>query len=211
MKRREFNLLLAACALTGATGVRAAEFDIDGKFVRVVPNQPTETPAGVIEVLDVFGYRCPHCFRFLPVMERFKRAVADDVQVRHMPAVFRKDWELPARAYYTAKLLGVAEKVHRPIFEALHVDKRPMTDVDSWRQLFADHGVSPEDFDKTFRSFAVDSGVRKSVVMQSRYGVSGTPSVIVNGKYRIPAGLAGGFENMVRVAAGLIDRERQTT
>ncbi len=86
-----------------------------------------------------------------------------------------------------------------------------MTDVDSWRQLFADHGVSPEDFDKTFRSFAVDSGVRKSVVMQSRYGVSGTPSVIVNGKYRIPAGLAGGFENMVRVAAGLIDRERQTT
>ncbi len=211
MKRREFNLLLAACALTGVTGVRAAEFDIDGKFVRVVPNQPTETPAGVIEVLDVFGYRCPHCFRFLPVMERFKRAVADDVQVRHMPAVFRKDWELPARAYYTAKLLGIAEKVHRPIFEALHVDKRPMTDVDSWRQLFADHGVSPEDFDKTFRSFAVDSGVRKSVVMQSRYGVSGTPSVIVNGKYRIPAGLAGGFENMVRVAAGLIDRERQTT
>lgn len=211
MKRREFNLLLAACALTGVTGVRAAEFDIDGKFVRVVPNQPTETPAGVIEVLDVFGYRCPHCFRFLPVMERFKRAVADDVQVRHMPAVFRKDWELPARAYYTAKLLGAAEKVHRPIFEALHVDKRPMTDVDSWRQLFADHGVSPEDFDKTFRSFAVDSGVRKSVVMQSRYGVSGTPSVIVNGKYRIPAGLAGGFENMVRVAAGLIDRERQTT
>ena len=121
MIRRTFNLLVAACALTGAAGVRAAGFDVEGKFQRVVPNQPTETPQGIIEVVDIFGYRCPHCFSFLPVLERFENEVPDDVQVRHMPVIFRDSWEAPARAFYTAKLLGVLDRVHRPIFEALHV------------------------------------------------------------------------------------------
>lgn len=209
MIRREFNLLVAACALTGATGVRAAGFDVDGKFQRIVPNQPTETPPGVIEVVDIFGYRCPHCFSFLSVFERFEKKAPDDVQVRHMPVIFRDSWEAPARAFYTAKLLGVLDKVHRPIFEALHVDRRSMDSDDAWRKLFAEHGVSNSDFDKTFNSFAVHSMLRKSQVMQGRYGVTATPSVIVNGKYRVPVGLAGSFENMIEVTKGLIALERR--
>ncbi len=209
MKRRKFNLLVTVCALTGASGIHAEGFDIEGKYDRIVPNQPTETPEGVIEVVDVFGYRCPHCFSFLPVLDEFERQIPADVQVRHMPVIFRKDWEVPARAFYTAELLGVTEKMHRPIFEALHVDKRSMDGVGSWRQLFVDHGVSAEDFDKTFKSFAVESGMRKSRVMQGRYGVSGTPSLIVNGKYRISPGAAGGFENMIKIAEGLIALERK--
>lgn len=210
MKRRDFSLLVAAFALTGATGARAAGFDIEGKFQRVVPNQPTETPEGVIEVLDVFGYRCPHCFSFLPVLERFEQGVPDDVQVRHMPVIFRDSWAAPARAFYTARLLGVLDEVHRPIFEALHLDRRPMDSDDAWRKLFAAHGVADSDFDKTFRSFAVESMLRKSQVMQGRYGVTATPTVIVNGKYRVPAGLAGSFETMIEVTKGLIALERET-
>ncbi|HSS63933.1 MAG TPA: thiol:disulfide interchange protein DsbA/DsbL [Gammaproteobacteria bacterium] len=210
MIRRKFNLLVAACALTGAAGVRAAGFDVEGKFQRVVPNQPTETPRGVIEVVDIFGYRCPHCFSFLPVLERFENEVPDDVHVRHMPVIFRDSWEAPARAFYTAKLLGVLDRVHRPIFEALHVDRRTMDSDDAWRNLFAEHGVSNADFDKTFNSFAVQSMLRKSQVMQRRYGVTATPSVIVNGKYRVPAGLAGSFENMIEVTKGLIALERRS-
>jgi thiol:disulfide interchange protein DsbA len=142
-------------------------------------------------------------------MERFEKEVPDDVQIRHMPVIFRRDWEAPARAFYTAKLLGVLEKLHRPIFEALHVERRPMVSDDEWRKLFADYGVSESDFDKTFNSFAVQSMLRKSQVMGARYGVTATPSVIVNGKYRVPAGLAGGFDNMIKVTKGLIVRERQ--
>ena len=209
MIRREFNWLLATCALTSASGVRAAGFDVEGKFHPIVPNRPTETPQGVIEVVDIFGYRCPHCFSFLPVLERFEKETSDDVQIRHMPVIFRADWEAPARAFYTAKLLGVLEKVHRPIFEAMHVERRPMTSEDEWRKLFAEHGVSVSDFDKTFTSFAVQSMLRKSEVMGRRYGVTATPSIVVNGKYRVPAGLAGGFENMIEVTKGLIARERQ--
>lgn len=209
MRRRDFNLAVSAFALSGLTGVGAQGFDIEGKYHRIMPTQPTESPEGQVEVLEVFGYRCPHCFRFLPTMERFERATPGHVHLRRMPAIFHSSWELPARAFYTAKYLGVLDKLHRPIFEALHVDKRSMDDVASWRKLFIENGVSPVDFDKTFKSFAVDAGVRKSVVMQGRYGVSGTPSLVINGKYRVPAGLSGGYENMIRVALGLAERERK--
>lgn len=209
MIRREFNLLVAACALTGATGLRAASPDIEGRFQRIVPEQPTETSQGVIEVVDIFGYRCPHCFSFLPVLERFESSVPDHVELRHLPVIFRQSWEAPARAFYTAKLLGVLDEIHRPIFEAIHLDGRPMDSEDAWRKLFAEHGVPGADFDKTFNSFAVQSMLRKSQVMQRRYGITATPTLIVNGKYRVPAGLAGGFENMIEVAEALIARERQ--
>lgn len=210
MIRRKFNMLLAAFAVTNAAGVRAADFDIQGKFQRIVPNQPTETPQGIIEVVDVFGYRCPHCFSFLSVMERFQKESPDDVQFRQMPVIFRDSWEAPARAFYTAKLLGVLDDVHRPIFEALHVDNRAMDSKDAWRKLFAEHGVAESDFDKTFNSFAVESMLRKSKVMQRRYGVSATPTLIVHGKYRVPAGMAGGFEGMIQVTKGLIALERRS-
>jgi thiol:disulfide interchange protein DsbA len=208
--RRKFNSLVAAFALTSATGVRAAGFDIEGKFQRIVPNQPTETPQGIIEVADIFGYRCPACFSFLPFMERFEREKPNDVEVRHLPVIFRDSWEAPARAFYIAKFLGVLEKMHRPIFEALHLDGRPMNDTASWRELFVTHGVPAAKFDKTFASFAVDSMLRKSRVMQGRYGVTGTPSVIVNGKYRVEAGLAESYENMIAITKRLIDLERGT-
>ena len=209
MKRRHFNLAVSALALTGITRVRAQDFDIEGKYQRIAPTQPTESPQGKVEVLEVFGYPCPHCFRFLPIMERFERATPEHVHLRRMPAIFRSSWELPARAFYTATFLGVFDKMHRPIFEALHVDKRAMDDVASWRELFVDNGVPAADFDKTFKSFAVESGIRKSVVMQGRYGISATPSLVVAGKYRVPAGLSGSYENMIRVALGLAERERE--
>lgn len=209
MKRRGFNLAVSALALTGFTGLRAEGIDIEGKYQRIVPAQPTESPQGKVEVLEVFGYPCPSCFRFLPIMERFERATPEHVYLRRMPAIFRSSWELPARAFYTAKFLGVLEKLHRPIFEALHVDKRRMDDVASWRKLFVENDVPAADFDKTYKSFAVESGIRKSVVMQGRYGVSATPSLVINGKYRVPAGLSGSYENMLRVALGLAERERK--
>lgn len=210
MRRREFTAIVAASALapTALAQSGSAGFRIDGLYHEVTPPQIPETPEGTIEVVDAFGYRCPHCFRLLPLMEQYKQEKPDYVYVRHLPVIFRQSWEAPARAFYTASLLGVVEQVHRPIFEALHVERKTMADVSDWQALFEHHGVSAEKFDQTFQSFAVESLLRKSVVMQGRYGVTGTPSVIVNGKYRVSAQLAGSYENIIRITQGLVERER---
>ena len=186
---------------------REAGVDPTGKFALVTPPQPTDTP-GKLEVLDVFWYGCPHCFRFLPSIEQYEKDKPDYVAVRHMPAISRKSWVAHARAFYTAKLLGVRKRVHRPLYEAIHLRKQPMDTQEELMKFFEKHGVSNDTFNKTYESFAVETLLRKSQVMQQRYGVRGTPTIIVNGKYRVSGSLAGSRENIIKVTEALIERER---
>lgn len=211
MRRRDFTAFIAASAIAGRALAQSGDgdFRIEGLYHEVTPPQIPEAPEGTIEVVEAFGYRCPHCFRLLPLMEAYEKEKPGYVHVRHLPVIFRESWEAPARAFYTAQLLGVVDRVHRPIFEALHVAGKPMNKDSDWRELFVAHGVGAEKFNQTFQSFAVESLLRKSVVMQGRYGVTGTPSIIVNGKYRVAAGLAGSYENIIRITKGLVEMERE--
>ncbi|MDX1434262.1 MAG: thiol:disulfide interchange protein DsbA/DsbL, partial [Gammaproteobacteria bacterium] len=158
-------------------------------------------------VLDVFSYACPHCFTFLPLIEAYEQVAPDYVEVRHMPAVFNERWAILARAYYAAKALGVDQQIHRPLFEAIHVKNRKLDTEDDFMKFFAEFGVSSEDFKNTWSSFAVESAVRKSTVMQQRYGIRGTPSIVVNGKYRVTGQLAGSYDNMIQITDALAARE----
>lgn len=212
-KNNRISSFLAALALCTAafalpsTPVHGASIDPTGKYELITPPQPTDTP-GKVEVVEVFWYGCPHCFNFLPSMEQFSSNKPDYVAVRHMPAIFRDSWIEHARAYYVAELLGVQEKIHRPLFEAIHLRKLPLDNREELMKFFEKYGVSNEDFNKTYDSFAVESLLRKSQVMQKRYGVRGTPTVIVNGKYRVSGTLAGSPENMLKVIEALVEMEQ---
>ena len=185
---------------------QSAGFDIEGKYEVLQPPQLTET-GDRIEVVDVFWYGCPHCYTFLPQMEAYDKIKPDYVEVRRLPAVFRESWVAHARAYYTSMLLGVTHRTHRALFEEIHDHRNPTDHKEALIAFFERHGVGRTEFEQTYDSFAVESLVRKSVLMQQRYGVTGTPSVIVNGKYRITGRLAGSYANVIAVVAALVDRE----
>ncbi len=185
-----------------------AQDSIEGKYVLVEPPQTTETP-GKIELVDVFWYGCPHCNRFMPILEAYLKKKPSYLELRRMPAIFRKSWEMHARAYYTAQLLGVSEKLHVPIYNAIHKEGNKLNTKESLRAFFAENGVSTDDFDQTFESFAVEALLRNSIKMQTRYGVRGTPTAIINGKYRTSGSLAGSFKEMIRVIDVLAKREYQ--
>ena len=104
-------------------------------------------------------------------------------------------------------LLGVADKTHRALFEEIHMHRKPTDDKESLAAFFERHGVDRSVFEKTYDSFAVESLIRKSAVMQKRYGITGTPSVVVNGKYRVTGQLAGSHGNVIAVVRGLVDKE----
>jgi len=202
---------LVALALLSPLSLPAQQtLDIEGRYERLQPPQPTETP-GKIEIVDVFWYGCPHCYRFLPPMEDLMQRAPDYVEVRRMPAIFRENWVAHARAFYTAKLLNALDAIHVPLFQAIHEQGKRLDTEQALRAFFVARGVDGEAFDKTFNSFAVETLLRKSTVMQARYGVRGTPTVIVNGKYRVSASAAGGYEEMARVAEALAEREHRAT
>ena len=116
---------------------------------------------------------------------------------------------LHAQAFFTAAVLGVSEKLHDPLFTSLVVERKRLASPAEIEDLFADYGVAREDFKKTFSSFSVNSQVKQAGARARSYKISGTPELVVNGKYRITARLAGGQPQMLKVADFLINQERE--
>ena len=202
--------IIGFCSLALLPGLAIAAPTYKEKihYERVLPAQPT-TSGDKVEVVEMFWYGCPHCNNLEPYVNRWLKKKPAQAEFVRMPAIFRPDWELHARAYYTAEILGVLDTMHPAMFEAIHQQKRHLkTDADR-QKVFAEHGVSAEDFNRVFRSFAVEAKIRRAKDMSQRYGIKGVPSLIVNGKYRTGAKLAGGNANIFRVVDYLVELESQ--
>ncbi|HEC17927.1 MAG TPA: thiol:disulfide interchange protein DsbA/DsbL [Gammaproteobacteria bacterium] len=193
-------LLLAAWA--GASNALAAE-----GYELVTPPQPTTAEKGQVEVVELFWYGCPHCYRLEPYVERWLKRKPKNVKFVRMPGMFRPSWEIHGRAYYTAEILGVVDKIHRPMFEAIHERKQRMNTEAAIMALFKQHGVSEKDFKRVFHSFAVETKIRRAKDMGRRYGARGVPALIVNGKYRTGAQEAGGNARVFKVVNQLVKKE----
>lgn len=166
----------------------------------------------VVEVTEYFSYGCPHCYRFEPLIAQWKETLPADVRFNRTPAVWRvTGYELYARTYYTLQALGVLEDLHGPLFTAIHGERRRLLDLKSMAEFVASHGVDAHTFVKTFNdSFGVKAMYQQAIARQKIYRSGGVPAVIVNGKYRIEAGMVDNSNaNMLQVADFLIARERR--
>ena len=199
---------LAWVVVAPHAAAQSAGLDIEGRYELLQPPQQTET-GDRIEVVEIFWYGCPHCYTFLPMMEAYELVKPEYVEVRRLPAIFRESWVAHARAFHTATLLGVVDQTHRPLFEEIHEQRNPTDHKEALVAFFERQGVDRTMFEQTYDSFAVESMVRKSILMQQRYGITGTPSVVVNGKYRITGRLAGSYDNVIAVVMALVERERE--
>lgn len=180
-----------------------------GKHYIVLDNPVTTVDAKRVEVNEVFWYGCHHCFVFEPLVETWSESIADDTVLVRTPANWHVNMELHARAFYTAKALKVLDKVHEAIFEAMNVKKQKLDKEKTIEALFVKYGeVDPGKFRKTFNSFGVNSAVRQADSRQRAYQITGTPEMIVNGKYRITAAMAGGHLGMLAVVDHLVEKER---
>lgn len=210
MKKSIYVFLLLCCsvALMPVIANAAADYKEKIHYELVQPPQPTTTKDKV-EVVEMFWYGCPHCNSLEPYVERWLKRIPANAEFVRIPAVFRPTWELHARAFYTAEILGVLEKTHSAMFEAIHNQKRNLATEQELMEFFAQHGVKNEDFKRVFKSFAVEAKVRRAKDLSQRYGISGVPAVIVNGKYRTSAQLAGGNANIFKVVNFLVEQEAQ--
>jgi len=176
-----------------STAWAAAGYVEGTQYTRLASPQPTSAP-DKIEVVEMFSYACPHCFHMEAELEEWLKAKPDDVVFVRLPVVFRPDWELLAKAYFTAEILGVLDKTHEALFEAIHVKNEKIGDEAAMQAFFVSQGVSADDFKKTFDSFAVAVKVNNAKLMTRRYAITGVPTFIVNGKFSTSASLAGSNE-----------------
>ena len=161
-----------------------------------------------IEVAEFFWYGCGHCYTFEPMIGQWKKTLGEDVDFRGSPAIWNQPMELHARAYYAAEVLGVMDTMHSVVFQAMNVDRKRLGSEDEIAKLFAAHGVDEAEFTKAFNSFGVSSQVRQANARARAAKITGTPEMMINGKYRISTRKAGNQANMLKIADFLIAKER---
>lgn len=184
----------------------AALANADSGYEAVSPAQPVQH-ADKVEVIEFFWYGCPHCYHLEPDMIAWLKTKPANVEFIRQPAVFSDVWGKHAKAFFTAEALGVSEKTHADFFDAIQNKKQKLTDEEELAKFFAAHGVKAEDFKAAYNSFGVDAKMRQAETMAARYGVTGVPALIVNGKYRVTATTAKSQENMLTVTNQLIEQE----
>ena len=201
--------LLAPLALwVVAPGASAQEEYVEGKDYELITPAVRTADPDKIEVAEFFWYGCGHCYTFEPVLSQWKKTLPEDVDFQGSPAIWNAKMEIHARAFYTAKLLGVLDTLHPVIFQAMNVDRKRLSSEEEIRELFTANGVAAEDFDKAFNSFGVSSQVRQANSRARAAKITGTPALMVNGKYHISTRQAGSQAGMLKVADYLIAKER---
>ncbi|MBS0590265.1 MAG: thiol:disulfide interchange protein DsbA/DsbL [Proteobacteria bacterium] len=181
---------------------------------------PGDAAAGKIEVTEVFSYGCPACNFFYPSVDKLKKALPANAVMTYVPASFNpsEDWPMFQRAYLTAMTLGIAEKSHDAMFDAvwkpnaplaiLNADgrtlKKPMPTIEDAAKVYAQYGVKAEDFVATANSFAVNAKMKRADAFVKASGTESTPTLVVGGKYRFTPTSAGGEDKVVPLALYLI-------
>jgi len=207
------NLILSAAlmvvSLFGLTAQAADNVPLEaGKtYVQLDSQVPVQVP-GKIEVVEMFWYGCPHCYAFEPVINPWIDKLPADVHFIRIPAMFGGPWDAHGQLFITLDTMGVEKKVHAAVFNAIQKEGKRLTDKDAMADFVATQGVDKQQFLETFDSFAVKGKVAQYKDLAKKYGISGVPTMIVNGKYRFDVGSAGGEEQALNVADQLIAKER---
>ncbi len=206
----KFKLFLAILFASLVSNMALASTDEGIEYKLVTPAQPTITTKKV-EVVELFWYGCPHCYRLEPHMKEWLAKKPDNVVFYRIPAVFNPTWGLHARAFYTAKSLGLFDEgksaFHDAFFAEIHKNKKRLNKQGAIEAFFARFGVSSEDFNNTFHSFSVNTKVNRAAVLSKRYQADGVPTIIVNGKYRTDGPMGGGHKGMLKIVDFLIKKE----
>lgn len=170
----------------------SAQFREGAHYQKIVPAQPTTAAPGSVEVVEVFWYGCGHCFSLDPAIESWNDRNAPYVELVRVPAMWNEGTRMHARLFYTAELLGKLDAVHSQIFREFHVNGNQLNTVEKVAAFFRQHGVSNEEFNKAFSSFAVENKLQRADFLNRRYRVESVPTFIVNGKYKTDVDDAGG-------------------
>lgn len=192
-----------------STGLVHAEEFKEGKDYKRIADQVTESN-GKVEVLEFFWYGCPHCYQFEPILKRWLKTKAPNIEFVQVPAVFRPEWKVHARTFYALQAMGLMEQYHTVIFDAMHKDKAKLYSESAMIDFLIAKGINGDEFKAAYSAFSVDGQVRKAIKKVKGYAIQGVPAMGVNGKYLISGKSAGSYERMLKIVDYLAKKEAAT-
>ena len=179
---RALVVLLATACLQLAQAQKPAA----PPYLELRPPQPTEAP-GKVEVIEFFWYGCPHCYAFEPVLNPWVKKLPKEVVFRRVPAIFNEQWGVAARVYYTLEAIGEEARLHTALFDAIHKDNLRITDESAMAAWLGKNGVDVDKYKAAYRSFGVESRLKRAQQMTEAYRIDGVPSMAIQGRFVLSA------------------------
>ena len=197
--------LLMVLSLTCAAFVAPAHAQ-DQPYTELA--QPLATESGDrIEVVEFFWYGCPHCYAFEPFVNEWIKRLPADVSFRRVPAMFNRNWAEAGRVYYTLEAMNLLDRLHQPLFDAIHQDRLRITQENQLRDWLTRQKVDVDKYFATATSFSVESKLKRAAVLTEASRIQGVPAMMVNGRYLVSAEV-GSQEKMLQIVDALIERSR---
>lgn len=179
------------------------------EYVLTTQTMPTDNP-GKIEVIELFWYGCPHCYRLEPALAAWVKKLPKDVEFRRVPGIARPDWVPMAKAYFTMDALGLTDKLHSALFDAIHKERvvNPSDEASAINWITKQSGLDHKKVEDTYRSFSVTTKVSRAYQVFQSSGATGVPTLIVEGRYLTSSTYAGGNDEALKVTDYLIEKSR---
>jgi thiol:disulfide interchange protein DsbA len=203
--------LFAAMLMAISFNISAADPQMGIDFIQTPQPIPTDNPAK-LEVTELFWYGCSHCYQFEAPLESWIKKLPADVEVKRVPGVARPTWIPMAKAYYTMESLGLLEKLHTALFDAIHKHKALKPDADeasviAW--ITKQSGMDRKKVEDTYRSFSVTTKVSRAMQLFRSSGATGVPSLLIEGRFLTSSTMADGNENALKVTNYILDQVRK--
>jgi thiol:disulfide interchange protein DsbA len=205
MRQRLFSFFLAT--LIALPLLAAAQQPV--QYGEISPPQPVEAKLGKVEVVEFFWYGCPHCYNLEPYIESWLKKLPPDVEFRRIPAVFNQRWAHDAAIFYTLEAMGLLDKLHRPLFDAIHKDHLRTDSQAAMAEWLQKHGVDDKKFMDTMKSFGVQSKTRRATQQTVAYKIDGTPAMAVQGRYTVSADQGRTQQGMLQAVDALVAMARK--
>jgi protein dithiol oxidoreductase (disulfide-forming) len=177
-----FRHLFAVLALLGATCAQAQV--VAGRDYTILSSPQPISSGKKVEVLEFFFYGCSHCYHLHPFMTEWEKKMPKDVSLEFVPVIFNDSWEPMAHTFYALEAMGKIKQLHDPLFQAWNQNV-DLSDEAKISEFVGKYGVDRSRFDADYNSFTVSSKIVRSNQMVQNYGVRGTPTIAVDGKYVI--------------------------
>ncbi|WP_027864805.1 thiol:disulfide interchange protein DsbA/DsbL [Massilia alkalitolerans] len=186
---RSLRFALIAATMVASTAIASPADPKNGvDYQTLAAPQPVQATGKKVEVIEFFAYHCPACNMLEPTFNQWIKKQGDNIVARHIPLPFQGPTDPEARLFLTLEAMGKLDQYHHRVFQAVHVQRQRLTKDDQIIEWAVKNGLDKAKFMETWNSFGVTTKLRRLSQMSSAYKVTGTPTIIIDGKYVVSPG-----------------------
>ena len=196
---RALTLFVSLLCLVSINALANPQEFVEGTHYEVLDTPKTTQP----EIVEYFSLYCMACFRFEPIANDLKSAFPKSFRKSHMSGLSPQAnmGERMTQAYALARFKNLAKQFNNIVFKTNFSDRNTIETTEQLITALEKAGINAEDAKTGLNSFSIKARARQMDKEARDRNVRGTPTLIVNGKYKININ---GFRNSNNLSDDLV-------